>query len=60
VQLHGGELAIRSRLGVGTRVTVRLPFDCEKVRAVTPASNVEQLRLAEPNLPTDIKVRKRA
>jgi cell cycle sensor histidine kinase DivJ len=63
VELHGGDLAIRSRLGVGTRVAVRLPFDCEKVRVVS-VSNVEQLRLAEPNvpanLPTDIKVRKRA
>ncbi len=63
VELHGGEIAIRSRIGVGTRVTVRLPFDCEKV-PVASVSNVEQLRLAEPsvpaNLPTDIKVRKRA
>ncbi len=33
VQLHGGEIAIRSRIGEGTRVTVRLPLDCERVRA---------------------------
>ena len=33
VRLHGGELAIRSRMGEGTRVTVRLPLDCERVRA---------------------------
>lgn len=33
VQLHGGEIAIRSRLGEGTRVTVRLPLDCERTRA---------------------------
>ena len=32
VELHGGEIAIRSRLGKGTRVTVRLPIDCERVR----------------------------
>jgi len=32
VQLHGGEIAIRSRIGKGTRVTVRLPLDCERVR----------------------------
>ncbi len=32
VQLHGGEIAIRSRIGEGTRVTVRLPLDCERVR----------------------------
>jgi two-component system, cell cycle sensor histidine kinase DivJ len=34
VQLHGGEMTIRSRIGEGTRVTVRLPLDCERVRAV--------------------------
>jgi len=32
VRLHGGELNIRSRLGEGTRVTVRLPLDCERAR----------------------------
>ena len=31
VRLHGGEISIRSRLGEGTRVTVRLPLDCERV-----------------------------
>jgi cell cycle sensor histidine kinase DivJ len=30
VGLHGGELSIRSRVGEGTRVTVRLPLDCER------------------------------
>jgi two-component system, cell cycle sensor histidine kinase DivJ len=30
VRLHDGELSIRSRLGEGTRVTVRLPLDCER------------------------------
>jgi cell cycle sensor histidine kinase DivJ len=33
VQLHGGELSIRSRFGAGTRVTVQLPLDCERARA---------------------------
>jgi two-component system, cell cycle sensor histidine kinase DivJ len=33
VRLHGGELDIRSRVGEGTRVTVRLPIDCERARA---------------------------
>ena len=33
VRLHGGDMDIRSRLGEGTRVTVRLPFDGERARA---------------------------
>src|SRR5262249_36316432 len=32
VALHGGEVMIRSRIGEGTRVTVRLPLDCEQTR----------------------------
>jgi cell cycle sensor histidine kinase DivJ len=32
VELHGGELAIRSRIGEGTRITVSLPLDCERAR----------------------------
>ena len=32
VQLHGGELSIRSRVGEGTRVTVHLSLDCERAR----------------------------
>ena len=40
VRLHGGDMDIRSRLGAGTRVTVRLPIDCEGIR---PA--VEPIRL---------------
>lgn len=38
VRLHGGELSIRSRVGEGTRVTVRLPLDCEHLRATRKAS----------------------
>ena len=34
VMLHGGTLDIASRVGEGTRVTVRLPMDCEGVRPV--------------------------
>jgi len=32
VALHGGEVVIRSRVGEGTRITVRLPLDCEQTR----------------------------
>jgi cell cycle sensor histidine kinase DivJ len=33
VDLHGGAIDIRSRLGVGTTVTVRLPIDCAPDRS---------------------------
>ena len=60
IELHGGELTIRSRLGVGTRVAVRLPIDCEKVRAIEPAK-MERLPVPEAaGEPTEIRVRKRA
>jgi len=36
VRLHGGDLDIQSRLGEGTRVTVRLPIDCERGRTTDP------------------------
>ena len=32
VRLHGGEFSIRSRVGEGTRITIRLPLDCERAR----------------------------
>ena len=35
VALHGGDVDIESRLGEGTRVTVRLPLDCEHSRPQT-------------------------
>jgi len=40
VALHGGEVKIASRLGEGTRVTVRLPLDCEAARPTDQSSNV--------------------
>lgn len=48
VKLHGGELDIRSRLGKGTRVTVRLPIDGERLRrplsrAVSPNAVTEPI-----------------
>ena len=40
VTLHGGVMDITSRLGEGTRVTIRLPVDCERERPVRETSNV--------------------
>ena len=40
VMLHGGTVEIASRLGEGTRVTVRLPLDCESARPVRKAPKV--------------------
>jgi cell cycle sensor histidine kinase DivJ len=42
VMLHGGHVDIHSRLGEGTRVTIRLPLDCETVRPVRETSNIER------------------
>jgi cell cycle sensor histidine kinase DivJ len=43
VRLHGGDVDIRSRLGDGTRVMVRLPIDCEGIRpAVEPIQLVTE------------------
>jgi len=58
VRLHGGELSIRSRLGAGTRVTVRLPLDCERVRtdrsAVAPESANASSVIAAHSAPIDV------
>jgi len=35
VRLHGGEIDIQSRLGEGTRVTVRLPLECDGGRGAS-------------------------
>jgi cell cycle sensor histidine kinase DivJ len=34
IDLHGGRMAVDSEVGRGTRVTIRLPLDCEKVAPV--------------------------
>jgi cell cycle sensor histidine kinase DivJ len=47
VELHGGEIAIRSRIGEGTRVTVRLPLDCEQAR------RLEGTTTTKPRPPAD-------
>ena len=60
IELHGGELQVTSRIGSGTRFAVRLPVDCEKVRAAARPASVERLPLPEISAPADIRVKKRA
>jgi len=74
VRLHGGELAIRSRVGEGTRVTVRLPLDCERAahergrrssRLAAPALHVSAMPNQAGSRPTglpavDTRVKRRA
>jgi cell cycle sensor histidine kinase DivJ len=43
VALHGGELSMRSELGKGTCVTVRLPIDCDAARRM-PAASIHDIR----------------
>ncbi|HVY00866.1 MAG TPA: ATP-binding protein [Pseudorhodoplanes sp.] len=47
VDLHGGELNLDSRVGQGTRVTVRLPLDCERRQAMIARPDFRQARRAE-------------
>ena len=41
-RLHGGEVEVRSRVGEGTRVTVRMPLDCERRHAPAPLRKIER------------------
>jgi len=60
VCLHGGDMDIRSRLGDGTRVTVRLPIDCEGIRpAVEPIQLVTE-RVREFAVAANIQAKKSA
>jgi cell cycle sensor histidine kinase DivJ len=49
VGLHGGEVSIRSRIGEGTRITVCMPLDCERVRL---AKKLKQGTVSAINLAT--------
>ncbi|RAI38329.1 sensor histidine kinase [Rhodoplanes roseus] len=58
VGLHGGEIAMSSRLGAGTCVTVRIPLDCDPARAKAPplgpaASTVRRLSLPGEPVPEE-------
>jgi two-component system, cell cycle sensor histidine kinase DivJ len=41
-RLHGGEVDVRSRVGEGTRVIVRLPLDCERPHAPAPVRKIDR------------------
>jgi cell cycle sensor histidine kinase DivJ len=64
--LHGGEISIESRLGEGTRITVRLPIDCDAARPLSRAKDASrvvsvlapQRDAADDNL--ELPVKKRA
>jgi two-component system, cell cycle sensor histidine kinase DivJ len=61
VALHGGSIDIRSRVGEGTSITVRLPIDCERPPRAEPKPKVQPL--LEPEFAAgayDNQVRKRA
>ena len=60
VRLHGGDIDIRSRLGDGTRVTVRLPIDCEGARRAAEPINLVAERARELAVVTNIQVKKSA
>ncbi len=57
VRLHGGEMDIMSRLGVGTRVVVRLPIACEGARPAEPDALIGE-RVSERTEPAFRQVKK--
>jgi cell cycle sensor histidine kinase DivJ len=58
--LHGGDIAIKSRLGEGTRVTFHLPLSCQRPRRGEAAS-VERLLVPRAgDAPANIPVKKSA
>jgi cell cycle sensor histidine kinase DivJ len=69
VRLHGGDFHIGSRLGEGTRVTVRLPIDCEGRRPPVEPIHLQQKtaeppqvtpQLASPGVRADLRMKKSA
>ena len=57
VKLHGGDLDIRSRIGAGTRVIVRLPVDGERLDRPEPPHTVSARAVIEP-IAADHRVKK--
>jgi cell cycle sensor histidine kinase DivJ len=59
VALHGGEVAIESRVGEGTSVTICLPVDCESARSAAEISPIGRgsVRAAAPAGPQDNRVK---
>jgi cell cycle sensor histidine kinase DivJ len=60
VRLHGGDIDIRSRLGEGTWVTVRLPIDSEAARPAVEPIKLMPEPAAEPATIAKIQVKKSA
>jgi cell cycle sensor histidine kinase DivJ len=60
VDLHGGTMEISSRVGQGTRVTVRLPQDCEKIRELKPKAVELKPVQALPERQSENQVKKSA
>ena len=58
--LHGGDIEITSRLGEGTRVTVRLPVDCEAARKSAQPVAVPRIAARAPDAPSDGRTKLRA
>jgi cell cycle sensor histidine kinase DivJ len=60
VRLHGGTMDIRSRLGAGTQVTVRLPLDCESRRPPVEPIKLNTERSRDSIVVAPIQVKKSA
>jgi cell cycle sensor histidine kinase DivJ len=57
VKLHHGDLEIRSQVGEGTRITIRIPVDCERPSQPPPRPRVSQLPVAK-TVTSDHRVKK--
>jgi cell cycle sensor histidine kinase DivJ len=60
VKLHGGAVEIESRLRKGTKVTVRLPLDCQPAMKVAATGQVAKFPQRPASTGRETKVRKSA